>query len=408
MTDTPWKTDGWQTSSWNFEPEVTENFKFPEKIQIHDVTLRDGEQQAGLAFNYDDKIRIAEGLAEAGVHRIEAGMPVVSKDDARVVSDLAKRNLGPKIYSFARCMVEDVQRAVDSGVGGVIMEVPASPHLIEKGYRWELERAIDLSIESTKFAHDNGLEVVFFPIDFTRSDMVWVCDLIERVGKEGHMDGLALVDTMGATSVHAMQFFVRTMKARFPDTPLEAHFHMDFGMGVANTLMAVAEGVEVIQSTVLGIGERAGNVPMEETVMALLTMYNIDIGIKTEKLKPLADLVAEISGVLVPKNRPVVGDDLFKVESGIIATWLINCGYEDQTEVMPFRPSLVGQKEPEVVMGKGSGIDSVHNWLQKFQIQASPEEAMDILMAVKDWGLIHKRLMTDDEFRKVAQDTLGR
>jgi isopropylmalate/homocitrate/citramalate synthase len=407
MTDTPWKTDGWQTSSWNFEPEVVESFKFPEKIQIHDVTLRDGEQQAGLAFNYDDKIRIAEGLAEAGVHRIEAGMPVVSKDDARVVADLAKRNLGPKIYSFARCMVEDVKRAVDAGVGGVIMEVPASPHLIEKGYRWELERAIDLSIESTAFAHENGLEVVFFPIDFTRSDMVWVCDLIERVGNEGHMDGLALVDTMGATSVHAMQFFVRTMKARFPDKPLEAHFHMDFGMGVANTLMAVAEGVEVIQSTVLGIGERAGNVPMEETVMALLTMYNIDIGIKTEKLKPLADLVAEISGVLVPKNRPVVGDDLFKVESGIIATWLINCGYEDQTEVMPFRPSLVGQKEPEVVMGKGSGIDSVHNWLQKFQMQASEEKAMEVLMAVKDWGLIHKRLMTDDEFRKLAEDVLG-
>lgn len=407
MTDTPWKTDGWQTSSWNFEPEVVEGFKFSDNIQIHDVTLRDGEQQAGLAFNYDDKIRIAEGLAEAGVHRIEAGMPVVSRDDARVVSDLAKRNLGPKIYSFARCMVEDVKRAVDSGVGGVIMEVPASPHLIEKGYRWELERAIDLSIESTKFAHDNGLEVVFFPIDFTRSDMVWVCDLIERVGNEGHMDGLALVDTMGATSVHAMQFFVRTMKARFPDTPLEAHFHMDFGMGVANTLMALAEGVEVIQSTVLGIGERAGNVPMEETVMALLTMYNIDIGIKTERLKPLADLVAEISGVLVPKNRPVVGDDLFKVESGIIATWLINCGYEDQTEVMPFRPSLVGQKEPEVVMGKGSGIDSVKNWLQKFQMQASEEKAMEVLMAVKDWGLIHKRLMTDDEFRKLAEKVLG-
>jgi isopropylmalate/homocitrate/citramalate synthase len=146
---------------------------------------------------------------------------------------------------------------------------------------------------------------------------------------------------------------------------------------------------------------------MEETVMALLTMYDIDIGIKTEKLKPLADLVRDISGVAVPKNRPVVGDDLFKVESGIIATWLINCGYADQTEVMPFRPSLVGQKEPEVVMGKGSGIDSVKNWLQKFQIQASEEKAMEVLMAVKDWGLIHKRLMTDDEFRKLAEETLG-
>ena len=405
MTDTPWKTENWHTSPWNFAPEVTAEWNFPEKIQIHDVTLRDGEQQAGLTFDFDDKIRIAEALAEAGVHRIEAGMPVVSRDDARVVQELAKRNFGPKIYAFSRCMVEDVKRAVDAGVEGVIMEVPASPHLIELGYRWELERAIDLSIESTKYAYDNGLEVVFFPIDFTRSDLKWVIDLIERVGKEGHMDGLALVDTMGATSIHAMRYFVRAIKARI-DVPLEAHFHMDFGLGIANTLMAVSEGVEVIQSTVLGLGERAGNVPMEETVMALLTLYDIDIGIKTERLKPLADLVRDISGAIVPGNRPIVGDDLFKVESGIIATWLLNCGDEHQTEVVPFRPRMVGQAEPEVVMGKGSGIDSVKDWLRKFQIQANDEQSMEVLMAVKDWGLIHKRLMNDDEFRKLAEETL--
>ena len=133
----------------------------------------------------------------------------------------------------------------------------------------------------------------------------------ERVGKEGHMDGLALVDTMGATSIHAMQFFVRTMKNRFPDIPLEAHFHMDFGMGIANTIMALSEGVEVIQSTVLGVGERAGNVPMEETVMALKCLYNIDIGIKTEQFKKLADMVAEISNIQIASNRPIVGDNLF-------------------------------------------------------------------------------------------------
>ena len=406
MSDTPWKAEGWFTSPWNFDPEVTKDWKFPEKIQIHDVTLRDGEQQAGLAFDYDDKIRIAEGLAEAGVHRIEAGMPVVSRDDARVVTELAKRDFGPKVYSFARCMVDDVKRAVDAGVKGVIMEVPASPHLIEKGYRWELDRAIDLSIESTTYAHEQGLEVVFFPIDFTRSDLHWVCDLIERVGDEGHMDGLALVDTMGATSIHAMQFFVRTMKNRFPDKPLEAHFHMDFGLGIANTLMACSEGVEVIQSTVLGLGERAGNVPMEETVMALLTLYNIDIGIKTQQLKPLADMVAEVSGATILGNRPIVGDDLFKVESGIIATWLLNCGYEDQTEVVPFRPSLVGQAEPEAVMGKGSGIDNCKHWLDKFQIQANEDKAMEVLMAVKEWGLVHKRLMKDEEFATLAKDVL--
>lgn len=408
MTDTPWINKNWHTSPWNFAPEVTKEFKFPKNIKIHDVTLRDGEQQAGLAFNYDDKIRIAEALAEAGVHRIEAGMPVVSKDDARVVRDLVKRNFGPKIYAFSRCMVEDVKRAVDAGVGGVVMEVPSSQHLIEKGYRWSMERAIDLSIQSTKFAHEQGLEVVFFPIDFTRSDLKWVMDLIDKVATEGHMDGLALVDTMGVTSVHAMPYFVRAVKARFPNTPLEAHFHMDFGLGIANTIAACAEGVEVIQSTVLGLGERAGNVPMEETVMALLTLYGIDIGIKVEKLKYLADLVREVSGATVAGNRPIVGDDLFKIESGIIATWLINCGEKDLTTVVPFRPNMVGQKSPEAVMGKGSGIDNVKDWLTKAQIRCSDEQAMAILMDVKDWGLIHKRLMTPDEFKKLAETTLAK
>lgn len=406
MTNTPWKTDNWLTSQWNFAPEVTSEINFPEKIQIHDITLRDGEQQTGVAFNYDDKIRIAEALAEAGVHRIEAGMPVVSKDDARVVADLAKRNLGPEIFSFARCMVDDVKRAVDSGVSGVVMEVPSSQHLIELGYRWEFERAVELSIESTKFAHENGLKVVFFPIDFTRSELTWVLDLIEKVGSEGHMDALALVDTMGATSIHAMPYFVKAVKDRIK-VPLEAHFHQDFGLGIANTLMAVSMGVDVIHSTVLGLGERAGNVPMEETVMALKTLYNKDIGIKTEKLKALSDLVRDISGVAVASNRPIVGDDLFNVESGIIANWLLNCGYEHQTELFPFRPSLVGQKEPEIVIGKGSGIDSIKDRLNRFQISADDKQAMDILMAIKDWGLIHKKLMTDDEFRAIVEKTIG-
>ncbi|MCZ6764483.1 MAG: pyruvate carboxyltransferase, partial [Alphaproteobacteria bacterium] len=100
MSDTPWISENWHTSPWNFAPEVVAGLNFPEKIKIHDVTLRDGEQQAGLAFDFDDKIRIAEGLAEVGVHRIEAGMPVVSKDDARVVEELAKRDFGPEIFAF--------------------------------------------------------------------------------------------------------------------------------------------------------------------------------------------------------------------------------------------------------------------------------------------------------------------
>ena len=406
MSTQPWKTDNWFVSPWNFAEEVRKEFKFAPKIKVHDITLRDGEQQAGIEFNKDDKIAIAEALAEAGVHRIEAGMPAVSPSDEAAIKEIVKRNLGPQIFAFSRCMVDDVKRAVDTGVKGVVMEVPSSQHIIEKAYRWPLEKAIETSVKSTAYAHEHGLEVVFFPIDFTRSDIKWVLDLITRVANEGHMDALALVDTFGVTSPHAMPYLVRQVKARI-DKRLEAHFHMDFAMGAANTIMALAEGVEVMHTTVLGIGERAGNTPMEETVMALRMMYGIDIGIDFSKLTKLAQIVQKRSGIAVPWNKPVVGDMLYNVESGIITSWLKNCGHDDATEVFPYRWEFVGQKPAEPVMGKGSGLDSVKVWLEEEKMSATEDQVAKILAVVKSVSLDQKRLLTKAEFREIAEDVVG-
>jgi isopropylmalate/homocitrate/citramalate synthase len=405
MPQEPWKTDQWFVSPWNFESAVTDQLHFPKQIKFHDITLRDGEQQTGVIFTKDDKIRIAEALAEAGVQRIEAGMPVVSPSDTSAIKEIVKRNLGPQIFAFSRCMVDDVKRAVDCGVSGIVMEVPSSTHIIEYAYKWPLERAIDLSIESTAYAHSQGLEIVFFPIDFSRADMKWVLDLILRVATEGHMDALALVDTFGVVSPHAMQYLVREVKKRV-NKRLEAHFHMDFGMGIANTIMAVAEGVEVIHSTVLGLGERAGNVPIEETAMALLTLYGIDTGIKYDKLYGLARLVEQLSGHKVASNRPVVGEQLFQIESGIIASWWQNCGKDNPTELFPFHWDVVGQPPAKVVLGKGSGIDSIKAALKGIGVEANDEEAMQVVVGVKEFSLQHKRLLTDEEFRSVVAKVL--
>jgi isopropylmalate/homocitrate/citramalate synthase len=407
MADQPWKTNDWFVSEWNYADEVRKELKFAPSIKVHDVTLRDGEQQTGIILNKDDKIRIAEALAEAGVHRIEAGMPIVSPSDAEAIKEIVKRNLGPQIFAFARCMKEDVKRAVDTGVTGVVMEIPSSRHMVDLAYRWPMEKAIETSIEATKFAHDNGLEVVFFPIDFSRAELQWALDLIERVGREGHMDALALVDTFGVVSPHAMRYFVRQVKARI-NKRLEAHFHQDFGMGVANTIMALAEGVEVMHTTVLGIGERAGNTPMEETVMALLTMYGVDVGLDYTKLTSLARLVQQLTGVAVPTNKPIVGSSLYEIESGIIASWFKNCGERFATELFPLRWTAVGQSPAKVVMGKGSGIDSVNMWLQSAGMQVSEEDALKILAAVKSHALKTKKLLTEAEFREIANDVLGR
>jgi isopropylmalate/homocitrate/citramalate synthase len=398
-----WKTKNWFSSPWNYLPEVTRDFAIPESVQIHDVTLRDGEQQAGVEFTADDKLQIAVELAKAGIHRIEAGLPAVSSADKRAIEWIVGESLPSEIYAFSRCMVSDVELALECGVSGVVMEVPASHHLIEKAYRWPLQRALDASIEATKYAHENGLKVTFFPIDATRASMTELLDDLETVATHGHVDSIALVDTFGVTSPHAIRYYTQRVKERL-SVPLETHFHMDFGMGVANSILAVAEGASVVHTTVSGIGERAGNAPTEETVLALLTMYGLDTGIKTEKFTDIARLVADLSGVSQPTNRPVTGDMLYNVESGIIATWLSNVG-DELLEPFPYRPELVGQAAPKIVLGKGSGVDSVAMWLGRHGIyDAETKQIEAILAEVKGRSLAKKGLITDDEFLDVVSE----
>jgi isopropylmalate/homocitrate/citramalate synthase len=407
MADQPWKTDQYFVSPWNYQPEVTAEFSPPAKLEVHDVTLRDGEQQAGVEFTPDEKVRIAEKLAEAGVQRIEAGLPAVSPADASAVKRIAAAGLPARIFAFSRCMVEDVKRALDTGVKAVVMEVPSSEHIIKYAYRWEYERAIELTIESTRFAHENGMFVSFFPIDSTRADITTFLNMIEIIARDGHMDSLALVDTFGVLSPQAAAFMTKKVKERI-SKPLEAHFHMDFSLGVANTVTAVAHGVGTVQVSVTGIGERAGNTPLEDTVMALKTMYGIESGIDFSKLYGLSKLVRELAGVPVPPNRGIVGDRIFHVESGIIASWVKNVGSERLTEAFPFRPEMVGQTGPQIVLGKGSGLDSVMIWLDKLGFPpANEEQTMAILTEVKSTSLQKKGLLSEDDFRKIAQGVLG-
>lgn len=407
MSEHPWKTDQYFVSPWNYQPEVTAEFSPPKKLEVHDVTLRDGEQQAGVEFTPDEKVRIAEKLAEAGVQRIEAGLPAVSSADAEAVKRIAAAGLPSRIFAFSRCMVDDVKRALDTGVKAIVMEIPSSEHIVKYAYRWEYERALELTIESTRFAHENGMYVSFFPIDSTRADITTFLNMVELIAREGHMDSLALVDTFGVLSPQAAAFMTRKVKERI-SKPLEAHFHMDFSLGVANTVTAVANGVGTVQVSVTGIGERAGNTPLEDTVMALKTMYGIESGIDFSKLYGLSKLVRELARVPVPPNRGIVGDRLFHVESGIIATWVKNVGSENLTEAFPFRPEMVGQSGAQIVLGKGSGLDSVLIWLDKLGFPpASDEQRMAILQEVKATSLQTKGLLNEDDFREIAQGVLG-
>jgi len=400
--NTPWKTENWFVSPWNYLEEVTKDFNPPKQVKIHDITLRDGEQQAGIIFTKDEKIRVAEKLAEVGVHRIEAGMPAVSPPDEAAIKEIVKRKLGPEIFCFSRCTVDDVKRAADCGVNGIVIEIPASAHLIEQAYKWPLEKAIDLSVKATAFAKEQGLYTVFFTIDGTRTDLNWLLDLVDRVAREGHMDAFTLVDTFGVLSPQGASYFTKKVKERVKK-PLEIHFHSDFGLGVANTIMAVLAGAEVIHSTVTGIGERAGNTPMEETVLALQTMYGIDVGIDYSKLNELSKLVQKLSRTEVPSSRPFIGDGAYTIESGIVTGWYKNAFEKNPTTVFPVRPDFVGHKMPQIVMGKKSGIDSVTVWAERLGIKLNEEEKMAVLNQVKLRSHDRKRLLTENEFRQIAK-----
>ena len=405
--ETPWKTENWFVSPWNFFPEVRGELNFPRRIVLHDVTLRDGEQQAGLLFNKEQKLRLAEKLAEVGVHRIEAGMPAVSPEDEAAIREIVKRNLGPEIFAFARCMVDDIKRARDCGVSGVVVEIPSSEHIIREAYRWPVEKAIDLSIEATRFAHEQGLKTVFFPIDFSRADLDWGLRLLKRVATEGHMDALVVVDTFGVLAPHAVPYLIRRIRAEI-DKPLECHFHNDFGMAVANTVLALACGCEVVHSTIAGIGERAGNTPYEDLALALLTLYGVDVGIRYDRMYEAARLLQQISGIQVPTNRAVFGEMLFDIESGIIASWYRNCYHTNPTELFPVRPEFLGRPPARVVMGKGSGADNVRVWLEEEGLSASDEQVMELVGLVKAESLLKGRLLTRDEFRTLALLVLTR
>jgi|SRR5680860_198238 len=408
MSKTPWKADKWFTSPWNFAEEVREGIKFPDRIKIHDVSLRDGEQQAGLVFNKDDKIRLAEKLAEAGVHRIEAGMPSVSDQDKEAIIEIKKRDLGDtEVFAFARCMKEDVKIAVECGVDGIVVEIPSSEHIIENAYRWPVEKAIELSIEATQFAKENGLYTVFFPIDASRAEIDWFLDLIERVATEGHMDALGVVDTFGGLAPHAIPYLVKKIKERI-DKPLEAHFHDDFGLGAANTLMGLASGIEVAHTTITGIGERAGNAPYEDVVLSLLTMYGKDIGIDVSKLYEVSKLMQETANLNIRPNRPIVGDTVFNVESGIITSWVENCGEEHRLELAPFLPELVGNHPIEIIFGKNNGLPNVNYGLDELGWSASGDEKMEILMKVKNKSFKNRGQLSLDEFREIAAKVLGK
>jgi len=387
-----YRTDNWWVSSFNIKKEVTEDWDLPNKILIHDATLRDGEQTPGVVLTKEEKVRIAEKLGEAGIHRIEAGMPAVSKDDQIAIKNIKKLNIPSKIFSFARAMEKDIIMAKDLGVDGVIIEIPIGKPKLEYQFNWTVDRVIENSLVAIKKAKELGLYTVYFPYDTTRADEEDLLKLLKAVAKDCLPDSIGLVDTMGCALPSTIAYMTKLIKS-IMNIPVEIHTHNDFGLALANSLAAVSAGAEVIHGCVNGIGERSGNCAIEEVAVALRLLMNIDIGINISKLQELSDIVQEFTGFKMNRNKPIVGSALFTRESGIGVDTL----YDMPLAMFAINPYFVN-KEPKMVIGKKSGLASVHIKLKQLGLDLDEDLKKELLKDIKELGIKEKRLLSDEEF----------
>ena len=297
MNDKYFRENEWWVSPYNFVPEVRNTYQLPKTVSIHDATLRDGEQTPGVVFSINDKIEIAEKLDEIGVDRIEAGMPAVSEQDFEAIKQISKLGLKSKIYTFARAINADIDKAIECGCHGVIIEVPIGYPKLKYQFKWTWEDVLRKSVPVINYAKSRGMHVVYFPYDTTRARESDLTNVLTRIMQEAPPDSVGVVDTMGCILPEAMKFMVRLVKKLTNNLPVEVHTHNDFGMAVATELAGVEAGADCVHSCANGLGERTGNAALEELIVALHVLYGYDTKYNLAKLPELGELVSRISAV---------------------------------------------------------------------------------------------------------------
>jgi isopropylmalate/homocitrate/citramalate synthase len=392
------KEGSWWVSPYNFVDEVRGGFELPEKVEIHDATLRDGEQTPGVVFRKDDKVRIAQQLDEVGIERIEAGMPAVSEEDFAAIKEISRLGLRAKIFTFARAMTVDIDKAVECGAHGVVIEIPIGYPKLKLQFNWTWEDVLRKSVDCINYAKKRNLHTVYFPYDTTRARDEDLTNLLTRLMQDAPPDAIGVVDTMGCALPEAVKYLVRKVK-RLTGIPVEIHTHNDFGMGVATELAAVTAGAEVVHSCVNGLGERTGNAALEELMVGLHILLGLKTNYRFDRIMPLCELVSRISGVKPANNKPVFGKGNYIRESGIGVDLVM----KNPLAMFATAPQFTG-REAEVVLGKKSGKASITYTLEKLGIQnAGDETVMEILREVKERGTEKRGLIGLEEFREIAK-----
>jgi isopropylmalate/homocitrate/citramalate synthase len=395
--------DKWWVSPYNLVPDVRKTFSLPPRVEIHDATLRDGEQTPGVVFSVSDKVAIAEKLAECGIDRIEAGMPAVSDQDFKAIKEITRLGLKSKVYTFVRAMTADIDKSVECGATGVILEIPIGYPKLMWQFKWTWEDVLRKSVDVINYAKKHNLEVVYFPYDTTRARQEDLENLLPRLMEVCQPDSIGIVDTMGCILPEGMKYMVRLVKKLTNGLKVEAHTHNDFGMAVATELAAVEAGAEVVHSCANGLGERTGNAALEELIVALHVLYGYDTHYQLEKLPELGELVRRLSNLPIAVNKPILGSRNFTRESGIGVDLVV----KQPLAMFGTHPALTG-RSGDVVLGKKSGKASITYTLEQMGITGTSDEAVnEMLQMVKQRSIDKRGLITPDEFREIADRVLA-
>lgn len=349
----------------------------PERVQVFDTTLRDGEQTPGVSLRKEEKVEVARALAELGVAVIEAGYPAVSRGEHEAVREISRLGLGPKVCALARCDRRDIDRAVDAGVDWVHVFIATSEIHMRHKLRMTPEQVYEAAVESVEYAKSRGVEVHFSCEDATRSERSFLLRVYKGAAEAG-ADSLDVPDTVGVAIPLVMRELARQVREA-TGLPVAVHCHDDMGLATANTIAGVEGGAEIVHVTVNGIGERAGNASLEEVVVALKVLYGVDSGIDLSKLAAVSRLVSSLTGMVVQRNKAVVGDHAFSHESGIHVHGVIN----NPLTYEPIAPELVGKRR-RIVVGKHSGTHAVVEVLRQHGFELDLEEGKRVLERVKE------------------------
>src|SRR5215204_1632557 len=380
---------------------TTANKSEKDRVIVFDTTLRDGEQCPGATMTFEEKIEIAEMLDSMGVDVIEAGFPITSEGDFQAVSEIARRSKNAVIAGLSRANPKDIDRCAEAVKfarrGRVHTVIATSPLHMRVKLNMTPEQVMELSIANVTRARNQIDDVEWSAEDGTRSEMDYLCRIVEAVIKAGATT-VNIPDTVGYTVPEEYTRFMRTLIERVPNSDkaiFSVHCHDDLGMAVANSLAGVAGGARQIECTINGIGERAGNTSLEEVVMAIKTRADVlpyTTGIEATMLMRASKLVSAVTSFPVQYNKAIVGRNAFAHESGIHQDGMLK---NAQTyEIMT--PESVGVKQTSLVMGKHSGRHAFRRKLEELGYNLADNAFEDAFVRFKALADRKKHVYDED------------